>query len=652
MKIRLLFVASIFAAGQVIAQPQYTGKPERTITVADNLVTEGIPALPFGITEDVKPYNEARSAVLAAWHPVQKKMLIRTRFSNTAQIHEVKMAGGDRKQLTFLEEAPSGVSYEPVKGAYFLFAKDAGGNEFTQLYRYDLATAKVTRVTDGTKAQNESVTWNKKGTRIIYTSTRRNGTDRDVYMMDPLNPSTDKKLFDLEGGGWNISAWSDDERYILLHNYISASESAIWLYDMSTGKNERFLPAAVEHTRYTGFKFNKDGKSIYMVSNAGNEFMRPAMVNIATRKITWLVADIPWETQDYQVTMDGKQAAFVANEAGISRLYIQNLATLKYTSVAALPVGVIGVIQWHNNNTSLGISFTTANASTDVYEWNTTTQKLTRWTESELGGMNLDGIEPPQLIKWKGVDGLEISGFLYKANKRFTGKRPVIIQIHGGPESQSLPVFLGRSNYYLNELGVSIILPNVRGSAGYGKTFIDRDNGMKREESVQDIGALIYWIGKQPNLDADRIMITGGSYGGYMTLACATMYNDKIRCAVDIVGISNFNTFLKGTESYRRDLRRVEYGDERDTAMAAFFERIAPLNNAQKITKPMFIIQGRNDPRVPYTEAQQMVEKIKRNGGIVWFLMANDEGHGFNKKNNQDYQFYATVAFVKKYLLE
>jgi dipeptidyl aminopeptidase/acylaminoacyl peptidase len=175
---------------------------------------------------------------------------------------------------------------------------------------------------------------------------------------------------------------------------------------------------------------------------------------------------------------------------------------------------------------------------------------------------------------------------------------------------------------------------------------------MKREESVKDIGALIDWIGTQPGLDASRIMITGGSYGGYMTLACAFHYNDKIKASVDIVGISNFNTFLKNTESYRRDLRRVEYGDERDTAMSAFFERIAPLNNAQKITKPIFIIQGKNDPRVPYTEAQQMVEKIKMNGGNVWFLMANDEGHGFAKKNNQDFQFYATVAFVKEYLLK
>lgn len=647
MKRYCLLFTALIAVAQVIAQPA-----DKTINVTDNLVTEGIPSLPRAIAEEVKPYNEARSASLAAWHPVHKKMLIHTRFANTAQVHEVKRPGADRRQLTFLDEAPGGVSYQPTTGSYFLFSKDAGGNEFTQLYRYDVADGKITMITNGAKAQNGGVTWNKKGTRILYTSTRRNGTDRDVYMMDPLDPATDKLILELKGGGWGIGDWSNDRRYVLLNNYTSASESTVWLYDRSTGKNKQILPAAKEHARYTGSQFSEDGTSVYIRTNSGSEFMRPARLNIATGEIEWLVTDMDWEIQSYDVNDDESMAFFVTNEAGVSRLYIQDMATLRYTQVTDIPVGVIGSVRWHNNNTSLALSFTTANASSDVYEWNTATQQLTRWTESELGGMNLDGIEPPQLVKWKSFDGLEISGFLYKANRKFTGKRPVIIQIHGGPESQSQPTFLGRSNYYLNELGVNIILPNVRGSSGYGKTYIDLDNGMKREESVKDIGALLDWIGTQPNLDASRIMITGGSYGGYMTLACATHYSKRIRCAVDIVGISNFNTFLKNTESYRRDLRRVEYGDERDPAMAAFFERISPLNNAHKITKPMFIIQGKNDPRVPYTEAQQMVDKIKKNGGTVWFLMANDEGHGFNKKNNQDYQFYSTVAFVKKYLLD
>jgi dipeptidyl aminopeptidase/acylaminoacyl peptidase len=279
------------------------------------------------------------------------------------------------------------------------------------------------------------------------------------------------------------------------------------------------------------------------------------------------------------------------------------------------------------------------------------TGKVDRWTISETGGINTDRFSEAELIRWKSFDGRNISGFLYKPPSRFAGKRPVIINIHGGPEGQFTPGFLGRNNFYLNELGVAIIYPNVRGSTGYGKTFVTLDNGLKRMDSVRDIGTLLDWIKTRPDLDADRIMVTGGSYGGFMTLAVATSYNERIRCALDVVGISNFVTFLQNTEAYRRDLRRVEYGDERDPEMRAYLEKTAPLNNAQKITKPLFVVQGYNDPRVPRTESEQMVATVRKNGSPVWYLMAKDEGHGFAKKKNQDFLFYASVRFIQEYLL-
>jgi dipeptidyl aminopeptidase/acylaminoacyl peptidase len=624
---------------------------ELTIPVADNLVAK-IPGIPASIAEDVKPYTEARGASFATWHPVLKEMLIQTRFGNTPQVHRVKMPGGDRKQLTFFDEAPGAITIQPTTGDYFLYSKDKGGSEFTGLYRYDFATGKSTLLAGAPRSQNESVTWNKAGSKIIYTSTRRNSADRDLYMMDPLKPETDKKLLELTGGGWAIADWSDDESLALLTNYVSVNEVQAYIYQMATGKLTKILPKKDERAVYDPIKFTPDNKSIYVITTTGSEYKRPAQADVKTGKLTWLVKDINWDVEAYSVTDDGSKAAFVTNEAGQSRLYIQDLATKKYVAVTALPVGVIDGIGWHNNNTTLGLTVGTVTSSSDAYDWDTTTKKLTRWTESELGGMSLDGIDAPELVKWKSFDGLEISGFLYRANKKFTGPRPVIIAIHGGPEGQSQPVFAGRNNYYLNELGIDVILPNVRGSVGYGKTFTDLDNGFKREDSVKDLGALIDWIATQPGLDASRIMLMGGSYGGYMTLAGAYHFNDKIKCSVDIVGISNFNTFLKNTESYRRDLRRVEYGDERDPKMAAFFEKTAPLTNASKIQKPIFIIQGKNDPRVPYTEAEQMVQKIEAGKGTVWYLMANDEGHGFRKKNNQDFQFYAVTAFIKEYLLK
>ncbi|NES74112.1 MAG: S9 family peptidase, partial [Okeania sp. SIO2D1] len=258
----------------------------------------------------------------------------------------------------------------------------------------------------------------------------------------------------------------------------------------------------------------------------------------------------------------------------------------------------------------------------------------------------------PELIRWPSFDNRQISGFLYRPPTKFTGKRPVIINIHGGPESQYRPTFLGRQNYYLDELGVAIIFPNVRGSSGYGKTFLQLDNGYLREDAVKDIGTLLEWIATQPDLDKERILVSGGSYGGYMSLAVATKYSEKIRAAIDLVGISNFVTFLERTEDYRRDLRRVEYGDERDPKMRQFLLDISPLNNADKITKPLFVVHGQNDPRVPVTEAQQIAKTVADNGVPLWYLVAKDEGHGFAKKKNNDFLFYATVMFIKEHLLE
>lgn len=227
----------------------------------------------------------------------------------------------------------------------------------------------------------------------------------------------------------------------------------------------------------------------------------------------------------------------------------------------------------------------------------------------------------------------------------------MLVLIHGGPEGQATPGFLGRASYYLAELGVAIIEPNVRGSLGYGKTFVKLDNGRLREDSVKDIGALFDWIAQQPGLDAGRVMVQGGSYGGYMVLAVSTLYPERIRGAIDIVGISNFVTFLQNTEDYRRDLRRVEYGDERDPEMRAFLESISPANRADRIRKPLLVVQGANDPRVPRSESEQMVATVRRHGVPVWYLLAMDEGHGFRKKGNADYLFFAQVEFVKRHLL-
>jgi dipeptidyl aminopeptidase/acylaminoacyl peptidase len=317
-----------------------------------------------------------------------------------------------------------------------------------------------------------------------------------------------------------------------------------------------------------------------------------------------------------------------------------------------LPLGLVGGLEWHENNRDLGFNVTSANSPADVYSINMESGKVDRWTESETGGLNPDDFVQPELVRMKSFDGLEISAFVYRPDsRRFPGKRPVIVNIHGGPEAQSRPGFLARNNYFLNEMGIALVYPNVRGSSGYGKTFLTLDNGFKREDSVRDIGTVLDWLEKDPRLDATRTAVMGGSYGGYMVLASMQHFGTRLRCGVDIVGISNFLTFLKNTQEYRRDLRRAEYGDERDPAMQEFLARIAPTAHVEKITKPLFVVQGKNDPRVPLSESEQMVQAIRQNGGKVWYLMAKDEGHGFAKKKNADFQFLATILFFREHLL-
>lgn len=644
---KYFLLAAVFAGLLPILNAQ-----EKIIVPGDNLVIEGIPALPASLAEEVKTYNESRSASLADWNPKTGEMIITTRFGNHNQLHYVKMQGGARTQLTFFDEPVGNAVFEPLNGSYFLFTKDRGGDEFSQIYRFDMAGKTITLLTDGKRSQNGGIRWNRDGNLIAYASTKRNGKDRDIYVMNPLHPADDRLAVENNGGGWSVADWSADGKKLLLQEGISVNESRIWLADLESGSKTRLLPTEDERTTFRPIGFTATDKGIYLTTNRENEFNRLAYLDLSTNKVTYLSDRISWDVGGATMSDDRTKLAFTTNENGLSKLYVLNTQNQQYQPIDAVPTGLIGSLRWSGDSGSLGFSLSNYASSSDVYEFKLATAELIRWTESESGGMDLSQLQEPKLITWTSFDGLPISGYLYEAPKHFAGKRPVIISIHGGPEGQSRPGFIGRNNYFLNELGISIIYPNIRGSSGYGKTFLDLDNGMKREESIKDIGALLEWIATQPGLDAERVMVTGGSYGGYTTLAVAYHYADKIRCAVNIVGISNFNTFLKNTEPYRRDLRRVEYGDERDPAMAAFFEQISPLNHAHNMRKPMFIVQGANDPRVPASEAIQMKEKIKEAGGTVWFLMANDEGHGFRKKNNADFQFYATIAFIKEYLLK
>jgi dipeptidyl aminopeptidase/acylaminoacyl peptidase len=619
----------------------------------ENLVVDGVPKIPVSLAETVERYSNFRSAGFASWHPVDREMLIVTRFADTSQTHQVKFPGGARTQLTFFADGvSSGIAYEPVKGDSFIFLKDVGGGEFFQLYRYDLDSGDVTLLTDG-KSRNTGPRWSYQGDRIAFGSTRRNGSDVDIWTVNPFDASSSRMVAQLEGGGWEVSDWSPDGTKLLVLDGVSVTETYVWLIDVASGKKELLTPKTGSETvAYNNARFAKNGNGVFMTSDQGSEFQRLVFMNLISKKTDTLTPELNWDVDEFDLSKDGRRIAFEANEDGISMLHVLDTATRREVALPKLPVGVLWGVQWHANSHEFGFSLSTASQPYDVYSVDVDSGRLERWTYSETGGLNASNFAQPQLIHWKSWDSRAISGFLYKPPAKFQGKRPVIIDIHGGPEGQFRPDFNERDNYYLSELGVAMIYPNVRGSTGYGKTFVALDNGMLREGSYKDISSLLDWIAQQPDLDAKRVLITGGSYGGFMTLAVATNYNDRICCSVDIVGPSNLVTFLEHTSGYRRDLRRVEYGDERDPKMRAYLESIAPANQAQNITKPLFVVAGKNDPRVPESESEQMVAIVRKNRTPVWYLLGKDEGHGFRKKKNRDFQFYATVMFVKEYLLK
>ncbi len=640
------------------------------LTPGANLVIEGVPPISTELVNKVQAYTEFKPSSIVAWHPSRPGVLIRRRASNSNQLHYVATPGGVPEQLTDFPDAVGGATFQPRKGEYLLFEKSSGGNEVFRIYRMDLATKAVTPISDE-QERAASPSWSRSGDRIVYTTAAidRNNAARKaitkLYIADPLKPENTKHIATFDGGGVGGFRFSPDDKTLVYQEYVSANEAHLWTMDIASGEKKRVTPApaAGQPVYYGSPRYARDGRGLFAVSDRDSEFRRLVHIDLASGKETVLTDSLKFNVDSFAVSYAAKRIALITNEEGSSVLRFFDLDTRKELPRPALLPGEISGLRWSGGGDEdaedegagkeLAFNVTSARSPGDVYAYNLKSTKLTRWTNSSSPMLNpLDFVEP-KLVRWKSFDGLMISGFLYQPDaKKFPGKRPVIVNIHGGPASQARPGFINRSNYMVNELGVAIIYPNVRGSSGFGKTFLAMDNGKKREDSVKDIGALLDWIKDQPGLDASRILVQGGSYGGYMSLAVSAHYADRIAGAIDVVGISSFVTFLTNTESYRRDQRRAEYGDERDPDMRAFLEKISPLNNAEKIRKPLFVVQGRNDPRVPYTEAEQIVARLKKQNTPVWFLMANDEGHGFAKKNNADFLFYAQIKFMEQTLLK
>ncbi len=612
--------------------------------------TEDVPPIPPEFAARLTQYQNTRSAGFAGWSPDGKGILITTRFGNATQLHRVYEPGGRREQITFFNEPASGRFIPKANDGAIVVSMSQGGSENDQLYLLDRSEFKTTLLTDG-KSKNDLEALRPDGTEMIFASNRRNGRDTDLLIADPRKPGSERTLLETNNEFWTVGDWSKGGKSVLLARYVSINEGYPAIIDAQTGKKRDLPLPSKEKAAIGAFKFAPDGTRAFIACDADSEFKRLGLLNLDNGNYEWLTSDIQWDVSDIEVDKDHGNVAITVNADGASRLFLLELPEGYQWKRRELeiPVGVASSMEFSPDGKHLGFTLAKPNAPADTYSIELGTGKLTRWTYSEVGGLNPDTFVTAERIRFKSFDGREIPAWYYRPQTASREKKvPAVINIHGGPESQAQPLFSGTTQFYLNEMGIAVILPNVRGSAGYGKTYLKLDNAEKREDSVKDIGALLDWIARQSELDASRVAVTGGSYGGYMVLASLTNFGDRIKAGVDYVGICNFNTFLKNTSPYRVELRRAEYGDERDEKMKAVFDRISPANNADKIVSALLVAHGRNDPRVPFSEAEQIVAKVRSRGRTVWTVYADNEGHGFAKKDNADYLRTVEAWFLKK----
>ncbi len=640
------------------------------------LVLEGVPAVQARIIAGLRSYQNARLALLRGWHPSGEGVLVATRFGDTSQIHWVHRPGGARRQMTFAAE-PIGAAVVPAGSdpPLLIMTRDEGGSERYQIFIHDLATGFEQRWTDGL-ARYAAPTPSPDGQRLAYLTTARNGRDWDVCVRD-LDGDGKTQPVTNETGSWIPEDWSPDGSALIVSRYASVRDNRLFLADLLS-RTCRPL-AATEQVSYAGnARFSADGKRIYFVSDADAEVRRLCRLDLATGDLMPLVeyprwdgsggpssiAPPQWGVSQVAPSPDGRFLAYVINEDGYGVLCLRSMPGERERALPEmLRHGIASDLHWSPGGGHLGFTLHTATSPADVFSLSMADGSVTRWTHSEAGGLSPDRFTAPELIGYPTFDTVEsptgvvprqIPAWYYRGPDEpgQQDPRPVVIAIHGGPESQARPTFQPLIQYWVQEMGLAVLQPNVRGSAGYGKRYLQLDDGRLREDSVRDIGALLDWIATQPDLDASRVAVYGGSYGGYMVLASMIHYGDRLCGGIDLVGISNFITFLENTGDYRRDLRRVEYGDERDPEMRAFLEAISPTTRANEITKPLLVAQGRNDPRVPVTEAEQIFAAVKANGGAPWYFLANDEGHGFQKKRNRDVFDQVVVMFLERVLLD
>lgn len=643
--------------------PSLAVAQEASIPVPPAIKLEGIPAIPQSVADGLARYAQYRQAQLIAWHPAKRQVLITTTFGEVPQLHLVDGPGRSRSQLTWLPRPGVArmlyAAFDPAHPNTLVFQRDPAGGEARSLYRYDMTTGAISLVVDS-KSRFGAV-WAPQGKWIAYDSSERNGKDRDLYVVQPSDPSTKRRVAEVEGP-WSPQDWSPDGSTLLALEVVSNFETYIWRVDIKTGEKRAVTPRAAEKVAWFDIRYSADGRSVYASNDSGDK-PRVWRCDLASGKWTPVTSEADavdtttgvgsTRSSSYELSPDGSMMAVLIDRGSTNELRVLDLGTLKARPLPALPAGVVSQLRWRPGSREIGFSLGSIRSPGDVYSIDTSLGTLSRWTFSEVTFNAEAALPPPEVVQVKSADGVPVSAILYRPAARFTGPRPVMVQLHGGPDLRDRVRFQGRSNYFLNELGVALLFPNVRGSAGFGRAFEQLDNGKGRDGAIKDVGAMLDWIATRPDLDKGRVVLAGPSYGGWLALESGIVYNARIRGIIAGAAMTDLVTFLQQTDPGRQENRRKEYGDERDPEMQKYLQSISPMTRAADLKTATFILHPSKDSRVPVAQAQELVAALRKNNATVWYAEFADANHeNFPTTNaNNDWMLVSWIWFMKTFAL-
>lgn len=617
-----------------------------SISAQNNLVTYGLPdSLSIESNPAFKKYkSNIDFPVFMDWNHDNTILL-----NGGSVLYQMKKNNGIIKEKYKMEQTPDFLSPDKTK---FLFLEDQDGNENFQLFLYDIKSKKTSTVTEkGSRSSNPF--WKPDGEQILYKSNKRKSSEADLYIRNTLEPYNDKLLLENVTDEALIYDWDINSNCILLVKIISENIKQLFHYNITTGSLEEINPQK-NNIAYSNALFLPEKNGYLIVSDEDSEFLQLRFYDLESKTSKNLTSNINWNIDELSLNKSKEYLVFTVNENGSSVLYRMNLKDFSYQKINAVAQGIINGLKINESGNKAAFNFYGSTFRRKVFSYDFKKERLDQYINKNASEKTEVNFVKAQKIMIPAIDAnnraYQIPAFIYKPKKE--GKSPVYIDFHGGPEYQALSTFNKWYQYLVNELGIAVIVPNIRGSNGYGKTYMKADDILKRENAVKDVRVLLDWIAEQPDLDKNKVAVFGESYGGFMALSALASNSERIRCGIDVVGISNIVTYLEKTRDYRRDLRRSEFGDERNSEIRDYLLKISPVNNAQKINSPLFIVQGYNDPRVNFEESEKMLESLKKQKKAVWYLGAKNEGHGFHKSENIALQKNAEIAFLKKYLLE